>query len=471
MTRSGTALLLATFGCGAGPDASDLARQPIVEGTVLTRFADEIVQIKSTRTICKDCAGNPIAAPCTGSCTGTLLRNDVVLTAKHCVTLDASVTGPPLAPSDIRVFESKSATVSEPAYRIILHPRSDVDVALIFLGAGLMVNGKNYGHATPIYPYDPGLFEHQNLIVAGYGLDTQSSCGKVDHQLRYGVVELYDVSDGENPGGPVQPLKWMPVNGQIQNKGDSGSAAFGGLGFPAAALGVLNTCDFMLGIALGPCRSASPDDYRAWVETTLANRQRLFRDRFELDTSPFYEAVDARPCSEAPRWSWNSRFGVLVEASKARGCDAGPGGPMLLNKFGVYQNARLEVTLSPTMVTADDGSVGFVFRYTDPDHYYEVLFSDSTNQVTFYAKNGTWTRIASTSFDVDWDAFPTIGLVAADYRFVALYNGAIAGSATDSRYPVGRVGLTKRDQEGLVLDDFTIAPLRDLPGGNYWPAP
>lgn len=438
---------------------------------MLTRFADEIVQIKSTRTICKDCAGNPIAAPCTGSCTGTLLRNDVVLTAKHCVTLDASVTGPPLAPSDIRVFESKSATVSEPAYRIILHPRSDVDVALIFLGAGLMVNGKNYGHATPIYPYDPGLFEHQNLIVAGYGLDTQSSCGKVDHQLRYGVVELYDVSDGENPGGPVQPLKWMPVNGQIQNKGDSGSAAFGGLGFPAAALGVLNTCDFMLGIALGPCRSASPDDYRAWVETTLANRQRLFRDRFELDTSPFYEAVDARPCSEAPRWSWNSRFGVLVEASKARGCDAGPGGPMLLNKFGVYQNARLEVTLSPTMVTADDGSVGFVFRYTDPDHYYEVLFSDSTNQVTFYAKNGTWTRIASTSFDVDWDAFPTIGLVAADYRFVALYNGAIAGSATDSRYPVGRVGLTKRDQEGLVLDDFTIAPLRDLPGGNYWPAP
>ena len=102
--------------------------------------------------------GYPEESP---SCSGTLIRNDWVLTAKHCFTASAIAR-----PEGIIVkIGSQVASVS----RVVVHPT--YDVALVRLRTPLAVNGKTYGLKTHLAETKASTLLGLNITCYGYGED------------------------------------------------------------------------------------------------------------------------------------------------------------------------------------------------------------------------------------------------------------------------------------------------------------
>jgi hypothetical protein len=108
-----------------------------------------------------------------GWCTGTLLQNDLVITAKHCVTFDGTINGPvDLTGSDYVL--TMGAAISSPASEIITDPNDDV--AIIQMSKFMPMNGTLYNWSRQIYSGSDASLQNQTVNCYGYGSTNASPC-------------------------------------------------------------------------------------------------------------------------------------------------------------------------------------------------------------------------------------------------------------------------------------------------------
>jgi hypothetical protein len=236
-------------------------------GTDVETTADPII---NGTPVGNDTIGTPgVFTPANGSCTGTMIRKDWLLTARHCVAgttpdwVDVSIVGTGI---------TKSGT------RVVLHPAdplgADLDVALVKMEAPV-VDGNGNSFTNPLYVGAIGslILQAPSLYLQGRGDNVVTTCtvdggtGTGSGTLRSGTVLVNQLASASQ-------YRMVPTSPNYQGpwSGDSGSTPFttvNGIKRPTGVT-VLSRCQ------TNPMRvqeafAIRSDAIRGWVQGIVGN--------------------------------------------------------------------------------------------------------------------------------------------------------------------------------------------------------
>lgn len=157
-----------------------------------------------------------------GSCSGVMLTNMWLLTAKHCVVDNAGNVA-----SKRTVLIQDGAALQNGVASVLPHPIRDV--ALVALERPWPINGSTTGFQRALTPYAPTQLLLSNVYCAGWGQGTPS--GDNSGKLR----NFSSVVSGAAPDNSTFFVTKNIATNQVHRKGDSGGGCFENFG---ALLGI-----------------------------------------------------------------------------------------------------------------------------------------------------------------------------------------------------------------------------------------
>jgi V8-like Glu-specific endopeptidase len=370
-------------------------------------------------------------------CSGVVLRPNVILTARHCVTSDQTIGGP--------VFEAYHLSVGGVQAKEIYAPATNVDAAVALMKSDIASPPLDF---TVIDPYAATRYvDFMVLQFMGYGKDNAGNVGT----LRMGEGKItaanqnYSVIGGSGKGAYLTDT----VGGSATAVGDSGGPLWGYSQYPRGVAGVVSA-----GPGTPNARSifAQAADFRHAVRTWLTQK---------IDSSislPFDNASDINnftavqgASGTAPSWSVTG--GNLVQSTNA------PQAMMI--KKGIFENVFVSTGLSATESTA----LGVIVRYVDKENFVRCEANVQNHTLKLIRRRANAEQeLGSVAWNGTFSG--VMSVTASENKFTCTMAGTTLGPITNSMFAAGRVGLWNHYNKGAKFTHLGVA--QQAPVAGTW---
>lgn len=351
-----------------------------------------------------------------GTCTGTLLRNNIVLTAGHCT---GTVNGGQWVTHRVSNPAGQSATIAQAD----LVELAGTDLAIARLSDPLPISGQTAGGWVELSYAAPSSLVNQTANCVGYGDGVCSTTGAGAQKK----AALKITAGGTNT------LTYSANNSnQTLEAGDSGGPCF----LSGSLLGVTRTAadDCLSGNQTPAATNAD------WIRTTTGDLSPHFWTSFSAasDLNLFDFVLPSTFTGGTA--SWFVSADTLSENSNVQSTSPSPAdsGPMALAKGVVVADAWAATRI----YSPDDDIGGLLFRYQDTNNHYRIV-ADPTSVRVEKVAGGAVTVLGTSTPGVNWPSTVDLGVRGTGTTLEVYINGTFRFSVVDSTFRTGRVGFTK----------------------------
>jgi len=408
-------------------------------------------------------------------CTATLLRNNVVITAQHCIAVGGLEGNPPEQPNNIAVLQDDvgPAGFKDIAFGLeIAEAPNAADVALVLLDRNLEVDGRDRGESTEIWTRPNADLAGQFPFCQGYGYD---ACGGNSGFLKAGLTKVEGL-----PNPPFTDLiSYSPFKyGQgiddawLQSTSDSGSSCR----LPTFAAqnrqritGVLTSGDACDGDAtvytefdMGWRAYETPaSTFRSWAQDQINEwTGETFDDTYD---SGYLHAIVGPPGLDTTPWEtmWftynlGGDFVLFQFYDDYEKNDATQEGTKWIYDAEVVENADISVA-----VFGHDANVtGLIARARDDEHYYRFSVDDGDGIAKIVMRDGNSFVTLAEETNVAYDPSTETTLrFEVDGNHLEGFVGTesvVEVNDPDYTYLAGRTGIYTYRMSSARFDDFSI---------------